>query len=213
MWNHKRLLLSSTSATTKHYATCQVIHKEFTVSSSVLLYTYNMTVWSYEKYCSWMRFWLSHMHACSYLSYELCFSSLLQYGTILSQAWIGPGCCWIRIESCFSMCLETALTLLVRGLSKALRWQRGTCAVGACKHVFDHGSYCKLFEVESTNGVVEESRWYNNTCPHACFFFQQEDKRCCIYIITFLFHLGLLCFSTNHSCCFFNKKTHECDAW
>ena len=44
------------------------------------------------------------------------------------------------------------------------------------------------------------------TRVHMRVFFQQEDKRCCIYIITFLFHLDLLCFSTNHSRCFFNKK-------
>ena len=32
------------------------------------------------------------------------------------------------------------------------------------------------------------------TCVHMRFFFQQEDKRCCIFIITFLFHLDPLCF-------------------
>ena len=30
-----------------------------------------MTVWSCVKYCSWLCFRLNHMHACSYLGYEL----------------------------------------------------------------------------------------------------------------------------------------------
>ena len=113
-----------------------------------------------------MRFMLSHVHACSYLRYELCFSVLLQYGTILSQAWIGPGFYWICIECCFSTCLETALTLSKRGCQKHY-------ADNESLAMWAHVSMQSIWSIRKyfTNCCIQESRSYNNTCTHDFFLF------------------------------------------
>jgi hypothetical protein len=215
MWNHKRLLLSYTPATTKHYAICQfqvsVIRYSYHLTAKWLLcvlliinnlcetingccchirqlqqsimlpvrlyiksslylrvvYYIRTTCLSEGKktYDSWMRFMLSHVHACSYLRYELCFSVLLQYGTILSQAWIGPGFYWICIECCFSTCLETALTLSKRGCQKHY-------ADNESLAMWAHVSMQSIWSIRKyfTNCCIQESRSYNNTCTHVFFF-------------------------------------------
>ena len=74
------LLLFSVSATAKRYATYQVIHKSNLIKS--LLYL-RFSVIYVQHDCLKLRkrllldvFPVSHTHACSYLGYELSFSSL-----------------------------------------------------------------------------------------------------------------------------------------